>query len=448
MTSGKIELSKKENDRVRVLVSAGENGRTNAEVALALGLSVRQVQRLRKALTEEGPAGLMHGNRGAIPMHALTPETAVSVAHLYKTKYQGFNFSHFTEKLVEVEGIAISRSSVRRVLLSAGYRSPKKRRAPKHRSRRERRACEGAMVQLDGSFHDWLEGRGPWMCLVGGIDDATGKVVGGVWRDHEDAQGYFLLIRQMAAKHGIPETVYRDRHGIFERDPKKPTDIWEDFDGKRSPTQFGRLMKELGITPIPANSPQAKGRIERLWGTFQDRLVSELRLAGACTMEDANQVLARMIIDHNRRFCRKPGDPKSVYRSMETGKNYDPVFCFKYTRSVAKDNTVVFGRRLVQIPRGPGGRSYQGCRVEVQHRFDDSLHVYYQGHCVGKTPPADVPPAVIKVLDSHGRSTEECPWANLRSPKPKEEKVSQPTERRPYKPPPNHPWRRDRVTQS
>jgi transposase len=256
MTSGKIELSKKENDRVRVLVSAGENGRTNAEVALALGLSVRQVQRLRKALTEEGPAGLMHGNRGAIPMHALTPGTAARVAHLYKTKYQGFNFSHFTEKLVEVEGIAISRSSVRRVLLSAGYRSPKKHRAPKHRSRRERRA------------------------------------------------------------------------------------------------------------------------------------------------------------------------------------------------SVARDNTVVFGRRLVQIPRGPGGRSYQGCRVEVQHRFDDSLHVYYQGHCIGKTPPADVPPAVIRVLDSHGRSTEECPWANLRAPKPKEEKLSQPTERRPYKPPPNHPWRRDRVTQS
>ena len=438
---------------MRVLVSASENGRTNAEVARGLGICVRQVQRLRKALTEEGPAGLAHGNRGSIPKHALTPETAVSVAHLYKTKYQGFNPGS-SPGLVEVEGIAISRSSVRRVLLSAGYRSPKKRRAPKHRSRRERRACEGAMVQLDGSYHApayaGVEGRGPWMCLLGGIDDATGKVVGGVFRDHEDAQGYFLLMRQMAAKHGIPETVYRDRHGIFERDPKKPTDIWEDPGSSpgRAPTQFGRLMKELGIKPIPANSPQAKGRIERLWGTFQDRLVSELRLAGACTPEEASQVLARMIIDHNRRFCRKPDDPKSVYRRMEPGKNYDPVFCFKYPRSVARDNTVVFVRRIIQIPRGPGGRSYSGCRVEVQHRFDDSLHVYYQGQCIGKTPPAATAPAVIKVLDSHGRSTEECPWANLRPPKPKEEKVSQPTERRPYKPAPNHPWRRDRVTQS
>ena len=401
-----------------------------------------------EALKEEGPAGLAHGNRGSVPKHALSPETAVSVAYLYKTKYQGFNFSHFTEKLVEVEGIAVSRSSVRRVLISAGYGSPKKRRAPRHRSRRERRACEGAMIQIDGSYHDWLEGRGPWMCLLGGIDDATGKVVGAVFREHEDAHGYFLLMRRIAAKHGIPETVYRDRHGIFEKDSKKPTDIWEDFAGKRSPTQFGRLMEELGITPIPANSPQAKGRIERLWATFQDRLVSELRLAGACTMEEAEEVLRATIVDHNRRFSRKPGDPKSVYRRMETGKTYDPVFCFKYPRTVARDNTVVFGRRIVQIPRGPSGRSYSGCRVEVQHRFDDSLHIYYEGACIASTPPAEAPPRAIRVLDSHGRQTEECPWANLRTPMPKEEKPVKQTERRPYKPPPNHPWRRDRVTKS
>ncbi|HET6453041.1 MAG TPA: ISNCY family transposase [Armatimonadota bacterium] len=441
-------MSKKENHRVQVLVCAGESGRTNREIALALGVCVRQVQRMKKALKEEGPAGLAHGNRGCTPKHALTPEIAASVVELYKTEYDDFNFTHFTEKLVEVEGIQINRSSVRRVLLAAGYRSPKKRRAPKHRSRRERRACEGAMLQIDGSPHDWLEGRGPWMCLVGGIDDATGKVAGAVFREHEDAHGYFLLMRQVVAKHGIPETVYRDRHGIFERKPNEPTDIWEDFEGKRSPTQFGRLMEELGIRAIPANSPQAKGRIERLWATFQDRLVSELRLAGACTMEEAEAVLARVIIDHNRRFARKPNDPRSVYRRMETGKTYDPIFCFKYPRTVGRDNTVIFGRRFVQIPRGPGGRSYSGCRVEVQHRFDDSLHIYYQGMCIASTPPAETPPKVIRVLDSHGRQTEECPWANLRSPKPKEEKPVQQTERRPYKPPPNHPWRRDWVTKS
>ena len=128
------------------------------------------------------------------------------------------------------------------------------------------------------------------MCLLGAIDDATSKVLGAVFREHEDAHGYFALMRRIVAKHGIPETVYRDRHGIFEKDAKTPTDIWEDFEGKRSPTQFGRLMKELGITPIPANSPQAKGRIERLWATFQDRLVSELRLAGACSMQEGENL--------------------------------------------------------------------------------------------------------------------------------------------------------------
>ena len=433
---------------MQVLVSAGESGRTNAEVALALGVCVRQVQRMKKALKEEGPAGIAHGNRGSSPRHALAPEMAASVVELYKSKYGGFNFTHFTEKLVEVEGIQINRSSVRRVLISAGHPSPKKRRAPKHRSRRQRRACEGAMIQIDGSPHDWLEGRGPWMCLVGGIDDATSKVVGALFREHEDAHGYFLLMRQIAAKHGIPETVYRDRHGIFERNPKEPTDIWEDFAGKRASTQFGRLMEELGITPIPANSPQAKGRIERLWNTFQDRLVSELRLAGACTMEEAEPVLKRVIVDYNRRFCRKPDDPKSVYRRMEACKSYGPVFCFKYVRTVAKDNTVVLGRRIVQIPKGSGGRSYSGCKVEVQHRFDDSLHVYYQGACIAGTPPAAVPPKAIKVLDSRGRQTEECPWANVRTSKPKEEKPAQPAERRPYKPPPNHPWRRWGMTKS
>lgn len=443
-------MSEKENRRAKVLMSAAESGRTNMEIALALGVCVRQVQRMKKALKEEGPAGLAHGNRGSTPKHALSQKTADLVVELYKTKYEGFNFSHFTEKLVEVEGIGVHRSTVRRVLHAAGYRSPRKRRAPKHRSRRERRACEGAMLQIDGSPHDWLEGRGPWMCLVGAIDDATGKVPGAVFREHEDAQGYFLLMRQIVASHGIPETIYRDRHGIFEGDSKRPTDIWEDFEGKHRPTQFGRLMEELGITPIPANSPQAKGRIERLWATFQDRLVSELRLAGACSMQEAQEVLKVVIADHNRRFARKPDDPKSVYRRMEAGKTYDPIFCFKYPRVVARDNTVVFGKAIIQIPKGPGGRSYSGCKVEVQHRFDDTLHIYYQGVCIAKTPPAERPRKVIKVLDSHGRQTEECPWANLRppKPKPKEEKPAQQSERRPYKPPPNHPWRRPGVTKS
>jgi len=155
-------------------------------------------------------------------------------------------------------------------------------------------------------------------------------------------------MRGIVRKYGVPETVYRDRHGIFEREAKEQESLFEQFEGRRSPTQFGRLMKELGVHPIPANSPQAKGRIERLFGTLQDRLVSELRLAGACTLDEANGVLRAVIPEHNRRFCRKPGDPRSVYRRIAKGTNLDSLLCFKYVRCVARDNTVRLADRVIQ----------------------------------------------------------------------------------------------------
>ena len=272
--SEEIRLTKKENARAAVLASAQCTGRTNEQIAQALGLSVRQVQRLKKALWEEGPAGLAHGNRGRSVAHALAEEVAKLIVDLYRTKYSGSGFSHFHEKLVEVEDIRICRSTVGRVLGEAGHGSPRKRRAAKHRSRRERRASEGAMLQIDGSPHDWLEGRGPRMCLVGAIDDATGKAPGAVFREHEDAQGYFLLMRGVVKRYGIPQTVYRDRHGIFERDPKEQESLLEQLEGRRPLTQFGRLMEELGIQQIAANSPQAKGRIERLRGTHRAPIAS------------------------------------------------------------------------------------------------------------------------------------------------------------------------------
>ena len=389
---------------------ATAQSRTNKQIAAAVGLSVRQVQRLKKALREEGPAGLAHGNRGSESGHALPEEVAALVVELYETRYTGFNFSHFHEKLSEEEDIHISRRSVGRVLRRAGYRSPRKRRPPKHRSRRERRACEGAMLQIDGSPHDWLEGRGPRICLVGAIDDATGKVVGALFRGWEDAQGYFLMMRQVVTRYGIPETVYHDRHGIFERDPKDEEAIWEQLEGKRAKTQFGRLMEELRIRQIAANSPQAKGRIERLWGTFQDRLASELRLADACTIEEANQVLKTVVIKHNQKFHRQPEDPNSVYRKLGKSTDLDELFCFKYKRNVAMDNTVSFAKTMIQIQPGPQRRSYARCLVDLHQRFDGSFRVYYQGNCIAKTQPPAVPPEVIRVRRSNGRHTEECEW--------------------------------------
>jgi transposase len=423
MSKETVGLTKEENRRALVLATAGPGGRTNKEIAGALGLSIRQVQRLKKTLRAEGPTGLAHGNRGSTASHALPEDLTGQVVDLYKSKYLAWNFSQFHEKLTEVESLGLCPSSVGRILKGAGYTSPKKRRPPKHRSRRERKSCEGAMLQIDGSPHDWLEGRGPKMCLVGAIDDATSKVTGALFRSHEDSQGYFLLMRKVASKYGLPETIYRDRHGIFERDQREEETILEQLDGKREPTQFGRLMEELGVRQIAAHSPQAKGRIERLWGTLQDRLVSELRLANACNGEQATEVLDRVVADHNRRFSRKADDPNSVWRKLGTSLDWDSVFCFKYKRTVAKDNTVSLFNTILQIPPGPNGRSYSGRRVEVQQRFDGSLRVFYKGNSIARTNPPVVPPAAIRVQAINGRYAEECPWTAPRSCTPKQETI-------------------------
>jgi transposase len=446
-----VGLSKEENRRALVLATAGPGGRTNREIAQALALSPRQVQRLKKTLRAKGPTGLAHGNRGTAARHALPEELVGQVVDLYKGKYSDFNFSQFHEKLTEVEGLELCRSSVRRILKAAGYTSPKKRRPPKHRSRREPKNCEGAMLQLDGSPHDWLEGRGPKMCLVGGIDDATSKVVGAVFRSHEDSQGYFLMMRKVVSKYGIPESVYRDRHGIFERETGDHETILEQLEGRRESTQFGRLMEELGVRQIVAHSPQAKGRVERLWCTFQDRLVSELRLANACNMEQATAVLDRAVVDHNRRFARKASDLNTVWRKLGTSLDWDSVFCFKYKRTVAKDNTVSLFNTVLQIPPGPAGRSYSRCLVEVQQRFDGSLKVFYQGNCIARTNAPLVPPAAIRVQAVNGRYTEECPWTAPKIHTPKQETPEPVAEAKPKtisKPAANHPWRRPAVTKS
>jgi Integrase core domain. len=287
----RVTLNKKEQSRLIVLNGVEVGKVTVREASEVLGLSLRHVKRILAAYRKEGAAALAHGNRGRKPHNALDDGSKRKVLELARSTYAGCNTQHFTELLAEREGIAASRSSVRLILLRDGIRSPRKRRPPKHRSRRERYPQRGMLLQIDGSDHDWLEGRGPRLTLVGAIDDADGEVPYALFRDEEDAQGYTILLRQIVAEHGIPQALYHDRHGIFKRSSKEPETIEEQLEGKKKPTQFGRVMEELGIISIPARSPQAKGRIERLWGTFQDRLVSELRIAGASNKEETNRVL-------------------------------------------------------------------------------------------------------------------------------------------------------------
>ncbi len=412
---------------------------TAREAAEILALSLRQVRRILGRYRREGAAALAHGNRGRRPRHTLDAGVKKKVLELFQTIYKGCNHQHFTELLVERQEINLSRSSVRRILLEAGIRSPRKRRAPKHRSRRERYPREGMLLQIDGSRDDWLEGRGLYLSLIGAIDDATGKVPFALFRNEEDAQGYTLLLRHIVEDQGIPQALYHDGHGIFQRSRKESETLEEQLAGRRKPTQFGRMMEELAIISITSLSPQAKGRIERLWGTFQDRLKSELRIAHAKSIQEANRVLWDFLPRFNERFAVTAREPGLAYRPVPDGFNPDEVFCFKYERSVGNDNVVRFGGHRLQIMPTNGRLSYAKANVEVHERMNGGLAVYYKGQCLlTRVAPPEAP--VLRVRStarfipgaSDSRELALCIAAN----------TAKPNTGRPFKPAPDHPWRR------
>lgn len=350
------------------------------EAALVLGVTERHSYRIKARIREEGVKGVIHGNRGRRCAWKVSEKAERKVMELARGKYRGFNDHHLTEKLEE-EGIKLSREKVRRVLRAQGISSPRKRRAPKHRSRRVRREAEGMMVQIDGSPHDWLEGRGPRLCLVGAIDDATSKVPAAFFEEQETSAAYFRLFLEIGRTQGMPLSAYADRHSIFWTD-REPT-VEEQLAGKQPKTQVGRALEELGVTLIPAGSPQAKGRIERLWGTFQDRLVSELRLAGAKNKEEAQAVLEKFLPPYNRRFSKPAVKALPAWQKVEA-RRLEQALCFKYERTVAKDNTVQFSGALFQIPKQSPHRSYGNKKVQVHVLLDGAVELFYQGEKIAR----------------------------------------------------------------
>ena len=267
-------MNRKEQTRAKALALLGERRCTTREAAELMGVSRRHLFRLKKAYREEGPGGLAHGNRGRRPAHAIAEDIRGRVIELAENGYFGYNHTHLHEELVAAHGITLSRRSLTRILRTAGLRSPRRRRPRRHRSRRERMPQEGMLMQVDGSHHSWLEGRGPRLVLVGVVDDATGELVHALFREQEDAQGYLMLLRESVRKKGVPIAWYSDRHSVFRRNDKEPWTLGEELAGRREPTQVARALEELGINLILAHSPQAKGRVERCWGTLQDRLVN------------------------------------------------------------------------------------------------------------------------------------------------------------------------------
>jgi transposase len=364
-----ITMTTREQRRAWVLTRVLKLELTMTEAAEMVGLSERQLWRLRVAFERDGPAGLVHGNRGRPSGRRLPASLRGRIIELRRTTYADINDTHLAELLAEREGIDISRPSLQRILRAAGLASPRRRRPPRHRSRRERMAAEGLLLQLDGSRHDWLEGRGPWLTLVGAIDDATGMVPAATFRAQEDAAAYFEILASTIADHGLPGALYHDRHSAFAPTSPGPTEPGAPVEL----SQVGRALIELGIGSIVARSAQGKGRVERLWGTFQDRLVVELRLAGVTDRAGANELLAGFLPRFNSRFAVPAADPVPAWRPVPPDVRLDRVLVFKYRCKVARDHTIRLDGLSLQLPPGRGGRGYAGRLVEVHVRLDGSI---------------------------------------------------------------------------
>src|SRR5260370_540933 len=371
-------LSQKELQRVAVISRCVKGELACARAAGLLCLSVRQIKRLKKRMREDGEAALAHASRGR-PSHRRLPqavrERIVQLARgTYAGTYAGFNDHHLCEKLVECEGIALSRETLRRLLRQQGLGSPRKRRAPAHRQRRLRSAQLAELVQLDGSPHDWLEGRGPLLTALGMQDDATGKILAAQFFPSETTFGYLCLLQQMVCRYGVPLALYGDHSGVFVRNDDHWT-VEEQLAGKRQPTQFGRALEQLGISFMAANSPQAKSPVERLCAVLQDRLTTELRLAHAPHLDSPHPVVRKFVTDYNRRFARPPRDSQPAWRTAP--ENLDRICCFVHERIVSNDNVVQWESRHFQIPQQARRFSFAGAKVHIYQALDGHVSLYY-----------------------------------------------------------------------
>lgn len=434
----KVTLNNKEQKRLLVLNEVLAGRMTGQEAAEMLGVTLRHSRRLIAAYRREGAAALAHGNRGRPPANKLDGQVAETIIRLARSSYVDYNDSHFTEELAEQHGIVVSSPTVRRLRRAAGLGSPRKRRPPRHRRRRQRYPQAGMLLQVDGSKHDWLAGRGPWLVLHAAIDDATNEIPWALFREEEDATGYALLVHHISQSHGLPLAIYADRHTIFQS-PKEAT-FEEQLQGLEPRSHLGRLLDSLDIGLISARSAQAKGRVERLFETLQDRLVKELRRANAKDLQEANAVLTDYLPRFNKRFMKPPAEPGSAYRPSLSPAEANTRICFTYWRTVANDHTLSLFGHTLSLPKLPARLNLAGRRVALNQRMDGRLDILYQGQVVGRFQPARLGPPRLEVFEPapHHLVTQP-PSANSLSsstgPAPSTAHIYK-------KPAPNHPWHR------
>jgi len=409
-----LKMSRKELDRLIILDCVLKREVAQVRAAEVLGLSVRQIRRLVYRLREEGPAGIAHRNRGKRSPRKLTDEMVTDIIDTMRRRYWDFGPTFAAEKLRTREGIEISREKLRQVMLEAGLWK-RARRSKKVHVWRERKAHRGEMVQMDGSPHDWLEGRGPEMVFMGYIDDASSRFFGRFY-EYEGVYPAMDSLERYIRRYGRPMSLYMDKHSTYKTTRQASLD--ELLRGQSAATQFERAAEEIGITIIHAHSPQAKGRVERSFRTHQDRLIKEMRLEGISTMEQANEFLDVYLPVHNQKFSVQPFKDKDLHRRLSPGIKYRDIFCLKEKRMITNGFTIKWKNRLFLIDQPTA--IMRRHRVEVREHFDGTIEIIFKGR-------------KLKCREI----TEKTNNANTKQ----FEKV-QTSKKGKYIPPPNHPWRR------
>ena len=403
-----VTMSTKELRRVHVLRQVREKRITQREAGTMLRLTDRQIRRLLGRVKEEGDQGLVHRGRGKPSNRRIAGPVKTQALRLYDTQYGDFGPTLAAEKLAERDGITLSAETLRGWLLDKGVRHFRRRKRP-HRAWRARKAHVGELVQLDGSHHDWLEGRSPACVLMAYIDDASSHVFARFYA-YEGTIPAMDSFQRYVTRYGIPLAVYADKHTTYQS-PAEPT-VEEQLAGTKPLSQFGRALSELGVELIAAHSPQAKGRVERLFKTFQDRLIKELRLARVATIETANHFLERYLPRYNRRFAVAPAHPADLHRLTPPARELDRSLCLKTTRCLRKDFTIAHAGQLYQLHDTIRARY-----VLVEQRLDGTLRLTHQG----------------RPLDFHAIAVRPV---SVTEAKPR------PRSHRPVTPPPTHPWRK------
>jgi transposase len=415
-----IVMSLREVRRLKAVQTALDKQITQKDAASLLGLSERQVQRLVKVIREKGERGIIHGLRGLPSNRRLPAEMRGRVLSLYQERYPDFGPTLAVEKLLACDGIRISDETLRTWLSEAGLWKKRRKRSA-FRQWRARKECFGEMLQMDGSHHDWLEGRGPELVLMGCIDDAT-NIAYGRFHDYEGTLPVMDIFERYVEKYGLPMKAYVDCHTTYKA--SKQITEWDEVEGIESLSQFERAMKELGVEVIHASSPQAKGRVERLFGVLQDRLVKEMRLRGISTKEEANAFLEEYWPRHNERFKVCPAHEADVHVKLPPDVDLNEYLCIKTQRTIRNDNTVALAGKLYQIEK-PGGK-----KVVVQERLDGSLRMISKGTALKykeiteRPKKATLPKTDLRAYTRPPKPSKDHPWRKrwqTRNPAPRQE---------------------------